>query len=153
MTSSRKRPRSEPDPNRAECPFTVTAASDEAKDQKKLKKRKRGQAEDDDVLGKTFTQLSPFSPAGKFIAPSGRPRHETMDLKYSVEPYKKWQEMTRYNSFVRMYTLFFFTYPYPHQPHASSATIANNYCLFGQMKSTERNTLVRDLYMSQTSRR
>ena len=39
--------------------------------------------------------MSPFAPRGKFKT------HQTMDVSYSVEPRKRWLDMTRYNSFVR----------------------------------------------------
>jgi len=91
MASSRKRPRVETDDNRAECPFSVILDPETKKPN--TKKRKRG--EEEEPAKKIYNQLSPFSPSGKFKT------HETLDVSYTVEPSAKWQEMTRYNSFVR----------------------------------------------------
>lgn len=91
--SSRKRSRSVVEENRAECPFTVTYPSARAEQEKpKTKKRKRDGSDEEK---KPQFQISPFSPTGGFKT------HETMDLHYTVEPRKRWQDMTRYNSFVR----------------------------------------------------
>ncbi|KEZ46469.1 hypothetical protein SAPIO_CDS0801 [Scedosporium apiospermum] len=88
--SARKRPRRDVEENRADCPFTVTLETDVNK--KSNKRRKRG--DQPEPPKKVYQQLSPFAPVGKFKT------HETLDLGYSVEPSAKWQEMTRYNSFV-----------------------------------------------------
>jgi hypothetical protein len=93
MANARKRPRSEPEVNNgAECPFSISYNTGEDKDKKN--KRRRPVPEEEEKQ-KVFYQISPFTPSGKFKT------HETMDLHYKVEPYKAWQEMTRYNSFVR----------------------------------------------------
>lgn len=91
MPNGRKRPRSEPDESRAECPFTVVYVSAQDKDKKPGKRRRQSP----DGEEKPLQQLSPFTPTGRFKT------HENMDLYYKVEPYKAWMEMTRYNSFVR----------------------------------------------------
>ncbi|KAH7133559.1 hypothetical protein EDB81DRAFT_105443 [Dactylonectria macrodidyma] len=92
--SARKRSRSVAEENRAECPFTVNyvnSPSRAEKERHKNKKRKRdGQEEEKRVQ----IQCSPFSPTGAFKT------HDTMDLYYTVEPGKRWLDMTRYNSFV-----------------------------------------------------
>ncbi|KAG7421694.1 hypothetical protein DER46DRAFT_48417 [Fusarium sp. MPI-SDFR-AT-0072] len=92
--SNRKRSRSVGEENRAECPFTITYATGPAAtqaDRQKNKKRKRDGQDDDK---RVQIQISPFSPTGNFKT------HENMDLYYTVEPGKRWQDMTRYNSFV-----------------------------------------------------
>ncbi len=61
-------------------------------DKPKLKKQRRdGQAEEE---RKSQVQHSPFAPTGKFKT------NETLDCHYTVEPRKRWADMTRYNSFV-----------------------------------------------------
>ncbi|KAF4464434.1 hypothetical protein FALBO_8727 [Fusarium albosuccineum] len=92
--SNRKRSRSVPEENRAECPFTVTYANGPSRaeqERHKNKKRKRDGQDDDK---RVQIQISPFSPTGTFKT------HDTMDLYYTVEPGKRWSDMTRYNSFV-----------------------------------------------------
>ncbi|QKD57457.1 uncharacterized protein FOBCDRAFT_277091 [Fusarium oxysporum Fo47] len=92
--SNRKRSRSVGEENRAECPFTISYAPDPSRadqERHKNKKRKRD-CQDDDK--RVQIQISPFSPTGSFKT------HDTMDLYYTVEPGKRWQDMTRYNSFV-----------------------------------------------------
>lgn len=95
MASARKRPRTEPEDNRAECPFTIKIFDPKEKEQKKKKRRRTEQGEEEDPSQRILPQLSPFAPCGKFKT------HETMDLYYQVDPPKKWTDMTRYNSFVR----------------------------------------------------
>ncbi|KAM6513422.1 hypothetical protein FALCPG4_015845 [Fusarium falciforme] len=93
--SNRKRSRSIAEENREEFPFTISYANSLSRaEQERHKKRKR-EGQDDD--GGVQIQMSPFSPTGTFKT------HETMDLYYTVEPGKKWQDMKRYNSFVRKY--------------------------------------------------
>ena len=92
--TGRKRSRSVVEENRAECPFTVTMISSPTradKERQKTKKQKRDGPEDEK---KVQYQISPFEPTGKFKT------HETMDLHYTVEPRRRWLDMTRYNSFV-----------------------------------------------------
>ncbi|KAF5707238.1 hypothetical protein FMUND_11211 [Fusarium mundagurra] len=92
--SNRKRSRSVGEENRAECPFTISYAPDLSRadqERHKNKKRKRDGQDDDK---RVQIQISPFSPTGSFKT------HDTMDLYYTVEPGKRWQDMTRYNSFV-----------------------------------------------------
>ncbi|EXK26396.1 hypothetical protein FOMG_17010 [Fusarium oxysporum f. sp. melonis 26406] len=91
---NRKRSRSVGEENRAYCPFTIsyaTGLSPAAQERHKNKKRKRDGQDDDK---RVQIQISPFSPTGSFET------HDTMDLYYTVEPGKRWQDMTRYNSFV-----------------------------------------------------
>ncbi|EWZ28451.1 uncharacterized protein FOBCDRAFT_251731 [Fusarium oxysporum Fo47] len=92
--SNRKRSRSVREENRAECPFTIsyaTGPSAAQQERHKNKKRKRDGQNDDK---RVQIQISPFFPTGSFKT------HDTMDLYYTVEPGKRWQDMTRYNSFV-----------------------------------------------------
>ncbi|KAL2132849.1 hypothetical protein VTI74DRAFT_3223 [Chaetomium olivicolor] len=93
-SSARKRPRAEPEDNKAECPFSIKIVDPKDKEQKKKKRRRTETGEDDDAFPRINLQLSPFEPCGKFKT------HESMDLYYQVEPAKKWTDMTRYNSFV-----------------------------------------------------
>ncbi|KAF5125916.1 Chromatin remodeling protein SHL [Metarhizium anisopliae] len=98
-SKSRKRSRAITDENRADCPFTismVTAPSSEERDHI-AKKRKRDADEDGAASNnhkKELVQMSPFEPRGKFKS------NQSMNLAYAVEPRKRWQDMTRYNSFV-----------------------------------------------------
>lgn len=108
MASARKRPRPESEDNRAECPFSIKIVDPKDKDQKKKKRRRTDGGDDDGDGQKVNLQMSPFAPCGKFKT------YETMDLHYTVEPQKKWTDMTRYNSFVRKYFDFhlcFFQFP------------------------------------------
>ncbi|KAG4272841.1 hypothetical protein FPRO04_14611 [Fusarium proliferatum] len=91
---NRKRSRSVGEENRAECRFTIsyaTGPSAAQQERHKNKKRKRDGQDDDK---RVQIQISPFSPTGSFKT------HDTMDLYYTVEPGERWQDMTRYNSFV-----------------------------------------------------
>lgn len=102
-SKSRKRSRTVTDENRADCPFTVTmvtAPSSEERDHI-AKKRKRDSDEDAAASGinkKELVQISPFEPRGKFKS------SQSMNLAYTVEPRKRWLDMTRYNSFVCEYS-------------------------------------------------
>jgi hypothetical protein len=99
--SNRKRSRSVGEENRAECPFSINYANNPSRaeqERHKNKKRKRDGQDDDK---RVQIQISPFSPTGSFKT------HDTMDLYYTVEPGKRWQDMTRYNSFVRKYSIEF----------------------------------------------
>lgn len=80
-----------------------TPESREDKDTKTVKRRKSAANGEEDTK-KPFFQLSPFEPAGKFRT------RESMDIHYHLEPRKKWTEMTRYNSFVRKFIYFIFTW-------------------------------------------
>lgn len=71
-------------------------SSRDGRDPSVAKKRKNDSASGDEK--KLPFQTSPFEPAGKFR------NRETMDIHYSIEPRKNWTDMTRYNSFVCMYT-------------------------------------------------
>ncbi len=94
-SSARKRPRAEPEDNRAECPFSIKIVDPKDKEQKKKKRRRTETGEEEDTNQRITLQMSPFAPCGKFKT------HETMDLYYQVDPGKRWTDMTRYNSFVR----------------------------------------------------
>ncbi|EAQ92828.1 hypothetical protein CHGG_01063 [Chaetomium globosum CBS 148.51] len=94
MASARKRPRAEPEDNRAECPFTIKIVDPKDKEQKKKKRRRTENGDEEDTAQRINIQLSPFAPCGKFKT------HESMDLYYQVDPSKRWTDMTRYNSFV-----------------------------------------------------
>lgn len=111
MAAPRKRPREIDEASRAECPFQIRLIDQKERDLKKKKRRKDD--DPDDANAKIPVQLSPFAPTGKFKT------HETMDIAYAVEPSsanKRWTEMTRYNSFVRMYTLWPFCCRIPPSP-------------------------------------
>lgn len=95
MASARKRPRTEPEDNQAEHPFTIKVVDPKDKEQKKKKRRRAENGEKDDRTQRINLQKSPFAPCGKFKT------HESMDLSYQIDSAKKWTEMTRYNSFVR----------------------------------------------------
>lgn len=97
MAAPRKRPRDIDEASRAECPFTIRIVDSKEKEQKKKKRRRTEGDEADEADKKTPVQMSPFAPSGKFKT------FETMDVHYTVEPAKKWSDMTRYNSFVRTY--------------------------------------------------
>ncbi|KAK4105381.1 hypothetical protein N658DRAFT_416262 [Parathielavia hyrcaniae] len=112
MASARKRPRTEPEDNRAECPFTIKIVDPKDKEQKKKKRRRTETGDEDDGAQKINLQMSPFAPSGKFKT------HETMDLYYQVDPAKRWTDMTRYNSFVRKSTS-----SRPHPARASHGTL------------------------------
>jgi hypothetical protein len=94
MATARKRPRPDED-TQAECPFTVAHPNPHEKN--KNAKRRRQHSEDQPTP-KIPLQASPFAPLGKFKDPNN-----TMDRYYQVQPYQKWMDMTRYNSFVRAY--------------------------------------------------
>ena len=94
MASARKRPRVEPEDNRAECPFSIKIVDPKDKEQKKKKRRRTDGGEEDDGAQRINMQLSPFTPSGKFKT------FETLDIHYQVDPAKRWTDMTRYNSFV-----------------------------------------------------
>jgi hypothetical protein len=96
MASTRKRPRAEPEDNRAEHPFTIKIV--DPKDKKHKTRRRRAEnGEKYETTQRINLQISPFVPCGKFKT------HETMDLYYQVDPVKKWTDMARYNSFVRKF--------------------------------------------------
>ena len=115
MPSSRKRPRTTPeeqppDDNCADCPFRALQPTAWDGKPKKKQKRRKGpdgsDGSDSDVAtvgdgGKQLLQMSPFTPAVPFET------HATMDMHYAIVPYKKWGEMTRYNSFVLNATKYF----------------------------------------------
>ena len=95
MVSARKRPKTEPEDNQAEPPFTIKVVDPKDQKQKKKKRRRNENGEKDDTAQRINLQISPFAPCGKFKT------YETMDLSYQVESAKKWTDMTKYNSFVR----------------------------------------------------
>ncbi|KAI1637933.1 hypothetical protein F4809DRAFT_640041 [Biscogniauxia mediterranea] len=92
MATARKRPRPDMEESQAECPFVVTHPDPNEKE-KKSKRRK--QEPEDHPHPKILLQASPFAPMGKFKDPNN-----TMDRHYQVQPYQRWMDMTRYNSFV-----------------------------------------------------
>ncbi|KAM0361934.1 hypothetical protein ACHAPK_011650 [Fusarium culmorum] len=92
--SNRKRSRPITEDNLAECPFKISYVSEPScthQERHNNKKRKRDSQDDNK---RVRIQISPFSPTGSFKT------HNIMDLYYTVEPGKQWQDMTRYNSFV-----------------------------------------------------
>ncbi|KAI1461716.1 hypothetical protein F4805DRAFT_242369 [Annulohypoxylon moriforme] len=93
MSTARKRPRPDMmEESQAECPFTVIHPNP---DEKEKKTKRRRQESEDHPQPKVLLQASPFPPMGKFKDPNN-----TMDRHYQVQPYQKWMDMTRYNSFV-----------------------------------------------------
>ncbi|KAI2615604.1 hypothetical protein GGR54DRAFT_258205 [Hypoxylon sp. NC1633] len=92
MATARKRPRPELEESQAECPFSVVHPDP---NEKEKKAKRRRQESEDHPQAKILLQASPFSPLGKFKDPNN-----TMDRHYQVQPYQKWMDMTRYNSFV-----------------------------------------------------
>jgi len=101
MASAGKRPRDEPEDNRAEHPFTIKIVEPKNKEQKKQQPRRTKNGEEDGAAQRINLQRSPFAPCGKFKT------HETMDLYYQVDPAKEWTDLTRYNSFVRKFSRFY----------------------------------------------
>ncbi|KAI4861776.1 hypothetical protein F4820DRAFT_460704 [Hypoxylon rubiginosum] len=93
MATARKRPRPDLEESQAECPFSVVHPDPNEKEKKV--KRRRQESNEDHPQPKILLQASPFSPLGKFKDPNN-----TMDRHYQVQPYQKWMDMTRYNSFV-----------------------------------------------------
>ncbi|XXG94055.1 hypothetical protein Hte_000306 [Hypoxylon texense] len=92
MATARKRPRPELEESQAECPFSVVHPDP---NEKEKKTKRRRQDSEEHPQPKILLQASPFSPMGKFKDPNN-----TMDRHYQVQPYQKWMDMTRYNSFV-----------------------------------------------------
>ncbi|KAI1769749.1 hypothetical protein F4818DRAFT_446934 [Hypoxylon cercidicola] len=92
MATARKRPRPDLEESQAECPFSVIHPDP---NEKEKKAKRRRQESEEHPLPKVLLQASPFSPMGKFKDPNN-----TMDRHYQVQPYQKWMDMTRYNSFV-----------------------------------------------------
>ncbi|KAI0175980.1 hypothetical protein GGR52DRAFT_339143 [Hypoxylon sp. FL1284] len=92
MATARKRPRPELEESQAECPFRVIHPDP---NEKEKKTKRRRQESEEHPQPKILLQASPFSPLGKFKDPNN-----TMDRHYQVQPYQKWMDMTRYNSFV-----------------------------------------------------
>ncbi|RFN43451.1 hypothetical protein FIE12Z_12313 [Fusarium flagelliforme] len=91
---NRKRSRPVTEENSVECPFKISYVPGPSRvDQERHKneKRKRDSRDDDKRIQ---IQISPFSPIGSFQS------HDTMDMYYEIAPGKRWQDMTRYNSFV-----------------------------------------------------
>lgn len=93
MATARKRPRPDNEESQAECPFTVIHPDPNEKEKKA--KRRRQDSEGQTPPPKILLQPSPFSPMGKF-----KDLNNTLDRHYQVQPFQKWVDMTRYNSFV-----------------------------------------------------
>ena len=94
--STKKRPRQSDaavDANAAECPFTAAIVNSKDRDHKKKKRKRSGDAAEEEE--KIPFQPSVFSPTGKFKT------YDTLDVHWRVDPARRWNEMTRYNSFVR----------------------------------------------------
>ncbi|EXK77692.1 hypothetical protein FOQG_17606 [Fusarium oxysporum f. sp. raphani 54005] len=92
--SKRKRSLSVGEDNCAECPFTISYETGDSPAQQKWPKNKRRKYDGQDENNQAQSQISPFKPMGSFKT------HESMDLKYTVEPRERWQKMSRYNSFI-----------------------------------------------------
>ena len=98
-SKAKKRPRADADDSRADCPFSITMISAPSNDDRDQTAKKRKRNGDDDTSSATpakreFIQVSPFVPKGKFKS------NQSMNLAYTLDPQKRWLEMTRYNSFV-----------------------------------------------------
>ncbi|KAI0395748.1 hypothetical protein F5Y17DRAFT_422111 [Xylariaceae sp. FL0594] len=91
MPTARKRPRPDED-LQAECPFTVTLPKPQ--EVHKNFKRRRERSEDQPTP-KIPHQASPFTPLGKF-----KDRKHSLGRYYQVQPYHRWMDMSKYNSFV-----------------------------------------------------
>ncbi|EXL89995.1 hypothetical protein FOIG_16727 [Fusarium odoratissimum NRRL 54006] len=92
--SKRKRSLSVGEDNCAEFPFTVSYKTGDSPAHQKGHKNKKRKYDGQDENNRAQSQISPFNPKGSFKT------YENMDLKYTVEPEKRWRNMTRYNSFV-----------------------------------------------------
>ncbi|EWY79883.1 hypothetical protein FOYG_16948 [Fusarium oxysporum NRRL 32931] len=92
--SNRKRSRSVQEKKHAGCPFTITYAPGPSRADEGRRNNKKRKHNDQDGDKEFQIQISPFSPTGSFKA------HDSLDVSYTVEPAKRWQDMTRYNSFV-----------------------------------------------------
>ncbi|KAK2469079.1 hypothetical protein H9L39_19347 [Fusarium oxysporum f. sp. albedinis] len=90
----RKRSLSVGEDNCAKCPFTISYETGDSPAQQKWPKNKRRKYDGQDENNQAQSQISPFKPMGSFKT------HESMDLKYTVEPRERWQKMSRYNSFI-----------------------------------------------------
>ena len=101
IASAGKRPRDEPEDNRAEHPFTIKIVEPKDKEHKTKKPRRGENGEEDSTTRRINLQISPFVPCGKFKT------RETMDLYYQVDSAKEWTDLKRYNSFVRKFSRFY----------------------------------------------
>jgi len=92
---SAKRPRSNAEENRAECPYTIrTRLPTQVESRQHFSKKRKSEGPDEERKAEWHWQNSPFVPKGKFKT------NETVDVKYAVDPHQGWQSMTRYSSFV-----------------------------------------------------
>ncbi|EXK77361.1 hypothetical protein FOQG_17920 [Fusarium oxysporum f. sp. raphani 54005] len=92
--SKRKRSLSVGEDNCAELPFTISYETGDSPAHQKGHKNKKRKYYGRDENNRAQSQISPFNPKGSFKT------YESMDLKYTVEPEKRWRNMTRYNSFI-----------------------------------------------------
>lgn len=136
MAAPRKRTREVDEASRAECPFTIRLIDPKDRDQKKKRRRRNDDDSDDSRDNKIPVQMSPFAPSGKFKS------FETMDIHYVVEPSKRWSEMTRYNSFVRMC--------FPGASYQEPRGGVHNILLICLSQSMVRNTSVTTTFLSLT---
>jgi hypothetical protein len=95
MATGRKRPRADLEESQAECPFSVVHPDPNEKEKKAKRKRSESTEDRPPHQAKIPLQVSPFSPMGEFKDPNN-----TMDRHYQVQPFSRWMDMTRYNSFV-----------------------------------------------------
>ncbi|EXM13058.1 hypothetical protein FOTG_18472 [Fusarium oxysporum f. sp. vasinfectum 25433] len=93
--SKRKRSLSVREDNCAEFPFTISYETSDSPAHQKGHKNKKRKYDGQDENNRAQSQISPFNPKGSFKT------YESMNLKYTVEPEKRWWNMRRYNSFVR----------------------------------------------------
>jgi hypothetical protein len=83
----------------APCPFEISYTSGRSvaeQQRRKSRKRKRDNQDDDEPVQ---VQTFPFAATGSCQT------HDTMDLYYTITSGKEWQDMTRYNSFIRKYPM------------------------------------------------
>ncbi|KPA38502.1 hypothetical protein FLAG1_08662 [Fusarium langsethiae] len=92
--SNQKRSRSVQEKKHAVCPFTITYAPGPSRADEGHRNNKKRKHNDQDDDKKFQIENSPFSPTGSFKT------HDSLDVYYTVEPTKLWQDMTRYNSFL-----------------------------------------------------
>jgi hypothetical protein len=97
--SNRKRSLSVGEDNCAKCPFAISYETGHSPAQQKRPKNKKRKYDGQDENNWAQSQISPFKPMGSFKT------HQSMDLKYTVEPRERWQKMSRYNSFIREYPM------------------------------------------------
>lgn len=78
---STKRPRSNAEENRAECPYTIrTRLPTQVESRQHFSKKRKSEGPDEERKAEWHWQTSPFNPSGKFKT------NETVDVKFAVDP-------------------------------------------------------------------